>query len=215
MIAKLVSNILDHNNAICYGLMDETELHPTIYQQIKEVECCKCDVSENIIIEMPLTSQYSYVIENGNLVISKDGSVILTIPLADIGDNWGSQVAALGLGLSGDGTSTNPITITTEVQNRLELVNIGINEINVDQQSSISGSLPYNGKIKFVVPANLNGYTIESLVVYDGSSTGEVLKNGNSVALGTTTVATGDVLSLRVLTLGLEFTGTITLKKSL
>lgn len=97
-----------------------------------------------------------------NISLSDDGIPPVTVDLSPLQDDWGDQVAVVGTGLSGDGTSGNPL-VNTAPDQVVTLTGGGI--------VTISGAYP--------------NFTISATEV-DGSVTNEIQTiglSGNSITL--------------------------------
>lgn len=218
MNAQTVIEILNLNSKIRFGLGEEECGIENIIEYIAGTCCEDKSYCGNITIEMAANQTLSYEVVNiedvPHLAVTISEGNTINIPLSDIGDQWGDQVVIATSGLTGNGTASNPLRLAELIQNRVTTCHVAIQEINLKQRAYIP-QLPYRGDVKYVVPPELNGYTIVGITVKDGSSEAGILKNNTTAIIGQTTVTTGDLLSLYVTSVGQELTATITLKGSL
>ena len=211
MIANLLTDINNYSIAVEAGF-DSSQIESQLLDSM--LDCCLTTGCNTSILDMANNQTLSKRIENGFLYIAISDGNEIKISLADIGDDWGDQVAETSAGVTGTGVSGSPIRLSDEAKRRIETVFISINEVTVNERSAIT-TLPYDGQLKYVVPAEQVGYVYSGAKIHDSTSTGVILVNGNPATAGTTILAEGDVISTRILTLNAEFSATIKLTKSI
>jgi len=94
--------------------IDNGQLEP-IWSNVKEKPEGFDDNIDNYIDEDsdPLNEIQSLSLSGSDLTLSKGGGTV-TLPLSDLGDNWGEQTVKTDATLVGDGTATTPLKIAPQ-----------------------------------------------------------------------------------------------------